>query len=117
MRKTLVATALLVSALSSAASAGDFGFKASPPVQGWPHLVGKYCCDDYVPKCMPSAKPVCKFFCDDYLPKCVPFVKPFCGYVCDDYCRKLPPALPCPRTDYLRCPPPAKYHSATKDVN
>jgi hypothetical protein len=113
MSKTLVATGLLVTVLSNVAWAGDFGFKASQHPKGWPHVVGKYCCDDYVLKCMPSVKPVCCFVCDDYLPKCVPCAKTVCGFVCNDYCPKCPPILNCPRMDVLRCPPAAKHHPCT----
>jgi len=109
MSKTLIATFVLVTSLSSVARAGEFGFKKTTHAhQGWPHLIAKYCCDDYVPKCMPSEKSVCRFTCDDYLPKCAPRVKPNCSYVCDDYCPKSPPILNCPRTDYLKCLPPVK---------
>jgi hypothetical protein len=118
MSKTLIATVLLVTSLSSVTKAGEFGFKTTSHAhQGWPHLIAKYCCDDYVPKCIPSVKQVCRFTCDDYLSKCAPCVKPFCGYVCDDYCPKSPPVLPCPRKDYLRCPQPTKSQSSTKVVN
>jgi hypothetical protein len=117
MNKTLIATALLVTALSNAASAGDFGFKLPPVLCGWPHMIAKYCCNDYVQKCMPAAQPVCKSVCDDYRPKCQPCVKPSCGYVCDDYCPKSVPVLPCPRTAHLRCPPPAKCCSPKRDGN
>jgi hypothetical protein len=116
MSKTLVSTALLVTSLANAAWAGDFGCKTSLHHQGWPHLIAKYCCDDYHRKCMPCAEPVCHFVCDTYLPKCAPCAKRTCGFVCDDYCPKCPPILNCLRMDFLRCAPPAKYHASKGDA-
>ena len=115
MSKVLIPAALLVACLSSVAWGGDFGLKRLPPVPGWPHMIAKYCCDDYVPKCMPIAKPVCNYVCDDYVPKCAPCVQPFCGYVCDDYCPKSLPVLHCPPKTFLRCPPPDKHHAPKDD--
>ena len=116
MNKTSISTVIVAMFLSSVAYAGDFGFKAPPAVQGWPHLITKYCCDDYVPKCMPIAKPVCNYVCDDYMPKCLPCVKPVSGFVCDDYCAKPLPVLNCPPKTFLRCPPPEKHHVLKDDV-
>jgi hypothetical protein len=111
MSKALVSTALLVTSLANAAWAGDCGFKTSPHHQAWPHLIAKYCCDDYRSKCMPCSEPVCRFVCDDYRPKCAPCAKPVCRFGCDDYCPKCPPILNCPRMDILRCPQPVKHHA------
>ena len=71
-----------------------------------PDCIGKWCCDDYRPKCLPCVKvPLC-FGCDDYCGKRMPQVcVPLClGY--DDYCRKCPPTV-CkpPLLHTLRCVP------------
>jgi hypothetical protein len=75
-----------------------FGTKAC-----WPNCVGKYTCDDYVPKCEPCPKPVKCFTCDDYCRICPPLAKPSCCFTCDDYCRK-PFRLCCPPLLHLAEP-------------
>jgi hypothetical protein len=120
MKRTLVATTLLVTSLASAAWAGDFGSKSPPPPQGWVHVITKYCCDDYVRKCelappTSKQKEACCFVCDDYVRKCAPTPpvrksKSVLGVVCDDYCRKCPPVLRCQKDEYMKCPPAAKHH-------
>ena len=71
-----------------------------------PDCIGKWCCDDYRPKCLPFVKvPFC-FGCDDYCSKRLPQVcVPLC-FGCDDYCNKcLPPVCKPPLLHTLRCIP------------
>lgn len=71
-----------------------------------PDCIGKWCCDDYKPKCLPCVKvPLC-FGCDDYCRKSMPRVcTPLC-FTCDDYCKKCqPPACRPPLLSTLRCVP------------
>ena len=71
-----------------------------------PDCIGKWCCDDYKPKCLPCVKvPLC-FGCDDYCRKSMPRVcTPLC-FTCDDYCKKCqPPACRPPLLSTLQCVP------------
>ncbi len=62
-----------------------------------PNCVAASQCDDYCPKGLPYAKPVCDGQCDDYRPKQLPCTRPTCATSCDDYCGKPLPKVCCPR--------------------
>lgn len=71
-----------------------------------PDCIGKWCCDDYTPKCLPCVQvPLC-FGCDDYCRKPMPRVcAPLC-FTCDDYCKKCqPPVCRPPLLGNLSCVP------------
>jgi hypothetical protein len=89
IHKRVLLTLSIFLGLVTHATAGEsyyqklFGGKAC-----WPDCVGKYTCDDYVPKCLPCAKPIGCFTGDDYCRKCLPLPRPAQCFSCDDYCRK-----------------------------
>lgn len=103
--KTFAVALVLVSLLpATALQAGEpFCRILGCPV---PDCIGKWCCDDYRPKCPPCIKvPLC-FECDDYCSKRMPKVCVGICFGCDDYCKKcLPPVCKPPLLHALRCFP------------
>jgi hypothetical protein len=104
MKTNLILSAvLLVTAAAGDALAGE---PWTTLLVKYPRLVdcvGKYCCDDYVPKCLPPACPVECFRCDDYCFKSLPCAQGVCCFCCDDYCPKCLPPLCGPPPAGLTC--------------
>ena len=63
-----------------------------------PNCIKRKQCDDYCPKGLPYAKPICDGQCDDYCTKPLPCARPTCATSCDDYCAKPIPKICCPCT-------------------
>ena len=98
----LLPLTLLILACSTAtlASGGVFGCKVDVP-----DCIGKYCCDDYCGKPLPSTRGVCCFGCNDYCGKPLPSARGVCCFRLQrlptkNVCRRSPapnaisPAIP-----------------------
>lgn len=107
--KTKLVAVSMTACLTSPSLAGGFWHQLFASGCGVPDCIGKYCCDDYVPKRLPCVDvPLC-FGCDDYCPKRLPCVDvPLC-FGCDDYHPKCQPTIQCPTCRDLKCGPPAHW--------
>ena len=88
LSRVLLALSLFLGLATNAVAGDSFLPKLLASKGCWPECVGKYTCDDYLPKCAPCPKPVRCFTCDDYGRKCLPGARPVPCFTCDDYCRK-----------------------------
>jgi hypothetical protein len=92
MRLLPLTVLFLACSTANLASGGVFGCKVDVP-----DCIGKYCCDDYCGKPLPSTRGVCCFGCNDYCGKPLPSARGVCCFGCNDSCKKCLPQVTCPQ--------------------